>query len=259
MFFVTTTAPLYGLKHFIGLLMMLGLSAMYFVPLIIYRNKLKPEQKALVLKLTIIFMWLLEIIKFVILLRVYGNIPLGEFPYALCSTPLYLFPFVAFGKSKFSEFLKPSAFVVGLLAGAISLLYPSNILGDTSSWFSFSQEMFPLRSFVYHTVMILFSVNMLLSGNYRPKKGDLFKAISVLLVLAAIAVLLNALIPNADFFMLGMGYGSPFAFLMDISKALYILVMVAIALFIITILYLPFELMKKKAVDNNSLTTEKDA
>ena len=245
MFLIESTAPLYGAKHLLGLLMMLILSAAYLVPLVIYRNRLTSANKRLILQLTILAMWGLEIFKFIILLRTYGNIPLGEFPYALCSTPLYLFPFVAFGKSKFAEFLKPSAFVVGLLAGTITLLYPSNVLGDTSSWFSFTQELFPLRSFIYHTIMILFAINMLLSGIYRPKKGDLVKAIVVLLVLASIAIILNALIPNADFFMLGMGYGSPFAFLIDISKVLYIAVMVGIALIVITLVYLPFELKKK--------------
>jgi len=245
MFLIETTSPLYGSKHLIGLLMMLVISAAYLVPIIIYRKTMSQKSKLLVLKLTILFMWLLEIFKFIILLRERGNIPLGEFPFALCSTPLYLFPFVAFGKSKFAEYLKPSAFIVGLLAGAISLLYPSNILGGAVPWFSFTEELFPLRSFVYHTVMILFAVNMLISGVYKMKKGDLVKAIVVLLVLASIAITLNAIIPNADFFMLGMGYGSPFLFVRDISPLLYIAVMISLALLIITLVYLPLELKHK--------------
>lgn len=246
MYLIDTTVPLFGAKHLLGLLMMLVLSAAYLVPLIIYRNKLSLQTKRLILQLTIGFMLVLEVFKFVILLRIYGYIPLGEFPYALCSTPLYLFPFVAWGKSKFSEFLKPAAFIVGLLAGTITLFYPSNVLGGPVSWFSFSEELFPLRSFVYHTVMILFAVNMLISGVYKMKKGDLVKAIVVLLVLASIAILLNAIIPNADFFLLGMGFGSPFAFLRDISQVLYVAVMVGIALVIITLVYLPFELKKTR-------------
>lgn len=231
--------------------MMIVLSAAYLIPLIVYRNKLSDKTKLLVLRLTIAFMWLMEVLKFVILLRTYGNIPLGEFPFALCSMPLYLFPFVAFGKSKFSDYLKPSAFIVGLLAGAITLLYPSNVLGGAYPWFSFSEALFPLRSFVYHTVMILFAINMLLSGVYKMKKGDLVKAIVVLLTLATIAITLNSLIPNADFFMLGMGYGSPFAFLRDISPFLYIAVMITLALFIISLVYLPFEFNKGKTTDIN--------
>jgi len=253
MFFIETSSPLYGSKHLLGLFMMIVLSAAYLVPLIVYKNKMSEKTKLLILRLTIAFMWLIEVLKFVILLRTYGNIPLGEFPFALCSMPLYLFPFVAFGKSKFSDYLKPSAFIVGLLAGAITLLYPSNVLGGAYPWFSFSEALFPLRSFVYHTVMILFAVNMLISGVYKIKKGDLVKAIVVLLTLATIAITLNSLIPNADFFMLGMGYGSPFVFLRDISPLLYIAVMIALALFIISLVYLPFEFKKVK---NNKFTLE---
>lgn len=245
MLFIETTSPLYGTKHLLGLLMMVVIAALYLGPLLYYKKKMNEKSFRLVLQLTIIFMWVLEIIKFIILLRIHGNIPLGEFPYALCSTPLYLFPFVAFGRSKFAEYLKPAAFIVGLLAGTITLLYPSNILGGPVSWFSLSEELFPLRSFVYHTVMILFSAGMLITGIYKIKKGDLIKALVVLLVLSGFAIFLNTIIPNADFFMLGMGWGSPFAFLREISPLLYIFVMLTLGVSAITLVFLPFELKKQ--------------
>lgn len=50
--------------------------------------------------------------------------------------------------------------------------------------------------------------------------------------------------------MLGMGFGSPFAFLRDISQFLYIIVMVGLALALIALVYLPFELKKSKTKDN---------
>src|SRR5690606_29705811 len=121
-FFMVLSVPLYGEKHLSGLLMMALLLVAYFVPLVLLRNKMSQNAKIWVLRGTILFLLLIEFIKFIILLREYGNIPMGEFPMHLCNMPLYLFPFVAFGKSKFAEYLKPASFVIGLLAGVIAIV-----------------------------------------------------------------------------------------------------------------------------------------
>ena len=245
-FFMVLSAPLYGEKHLSGLLMMVLLLIAYFVPLVLLRNKMSQNAKIWVLRGTILFLLLIEFIKFIILLREYGNIPMGEFPMHLCNMPLYLFPFVAFGKSKFAEYLKPASFVIGMLAGVIAIVYPSNILGGDYPWFSYEEYLFPLRSFVFHTVMIMFSGNMLLSGVYQFKHKDLARAIIVMFTLAGVAMTFNAFIPGADYFMLGMGYGNPFSFLMETSKVLYIGFMFFLAIFIVTLVYLPTEIKHYK-------------
>lgn len=246
-FMVLEAAPMFGMKHMSGLLMMAALLLMYFIPLVLLKNKMTKNQKQWVLKGTSLFLIFIEIIKYMILLREYGNIPIGEFPMHFCNMPLLLFPWVSFGKSKFAEFLKPAAFMMGLFAGVIALVYPSNILGENYPWFSYTDEyLFPFRSFLFHTVMIMFSSYMLLSGEYKIKRHDTWRALVVMLVCAGIGKIFNWFIPGADYFMLGMGYGSPLNFLMPISKALYILAMMGCGIIVNVLFYLPFELKLRK-------------
>ncbi len=241
-FFMVLNAPMFGEKHVSGLFMMLLLLLAYFVPLVLLRKKMSQTAKIWVLRGTILFLIFIEFVKYIILLREFGHIPMGEFPMHLCNMPLYIFPFVAFGKSKFAEYLKPSSFIIGMMAGGIAIIYPSNILGGNYSWFSYEEYVFPFRSFLFHTVMIMFAGNMLLTGVYNLKHGDLLKAITVMITLAGVAMTFNALIPGADYFMLGMGYGSPFNFLIEVSKPLYIATMIGISLTVVTLIYLPIEI-----------------
>jgi len=244
---VLEAAPMFGMKHMFGLLMMSALLLLYFIPLVLLRYKMTQNQKIWVLRGTSLFLIFIEIIKYMILLREYGHIPMGEFPMHFCNMPLLLFPWVSFGKSKFAEYLKPAAFMMGLFAGMIALAYPSNILGGDYPWFSYTDEyLFPFRSFLFHTIMIMFSGYMLISGEYNIKRYDTWRSLSVMIVCAGVGMTFNWFIPGADFFMLGIGYGSPLNFLMPISKALYILAMMGVSILVVVLFYLPFELKKRK-------------
>jgi hypothetical protein len=71
---------------------------------------------------------------------------------------------------------------------------------------------------------------MVFSGFYRPKWSDIYKATTVLCVVAAGAQILNYTFEgsNADFMTLRYGYGNPFAFLLEETPALYYIVVAAI-------------------------------
>lgn len=229
---------LFSSKHLIGLAMMLAYAAVFFTVGIILAKRKSDLPKIWFLRGTALFMILLELLKFILLFRTEGHISAGNFPFALCSMPLYLYPFVAFGKSKFSENLKPAAFVIGLLAGSITIIYPSNVLWVDTPWFANGGYNLAMLSFLYHTTMILFAVYMLVSKNYKMKAFDSVKAFGTLVVLATVAIILNSVIPNADYFMLGKGYGSPFQFIIEkAGLPVYILVMILLGLIVITLLY----------------------
>ncbi len=232
---------LFGAKHLIGLAWCIGLSAILFIVLHFFVNK-KESGKIWTLRGICLALILVEFIKYIVILRgdgiKSGSIGHGLFPFHLCSMGLYLFPFVAFGKSKFSEFLKPAAFVIGLLGGLLTLLYPSNVLDVSTLWLAKSGFNFPLISFVYHTIMIDFAIYMIVSKNYSMKAIDALKAIAVILVLASVAIILNSLIPGADYFLIGKGYGSPLAFIIEKTNLfVYILTMFAISIIVIVLLY----------------------
>ena len=73
---------------------------------------------------------------------------------------------------------------------------------------------------------------MILSGFYRPRWIDIYKAAVVICVLATCAQALNYVFDgsNADFMTLRYGNGNPFAFLLKDTPALYYIVLTAVSI-----------------------------
>ena len=91
---------------------------------------------------------------------------------------------------------------------------------------------------------------MILSGFYKPKFSDIYKAIIVLCIVAAFAQSLNFILDgsNADFMTLRYGNGNPFQFLLTgPAPILYYLVLAAIC-FSGTALVISLTILIKKLV-----------
>ena len=181
------------------------------------------------------FIIAMEIYKFIALLRgdgvVSGVIGHGNFPFQLCSMALYFFPFVAFCKdeNRLAKFIKPFAFALGIVMGGFTLLYPANVLLIDRPWFAYGFMSARPISLIYHSSMVAFSLYMVQSKIYKPRMKDVWKGITVLLAAAVPAIILNAVVPGADYFLLGKGYGVPLADkLIAIWKPLYIAIMLAV-------------------------------
>ena len=73
---------------------------------------------------------------------------------------------------------------------------------------------------------------MVISGFYKPCFKDIYKAVTVLLVVALFAQSLNFILEGsgADFMTLRYGNGNPFAFLLKDTPALYYLLLGAVAI-----------------------------
>lgn len=167
------------------------------------------------------------------------------YPFNLCSFSLYVMPIVAFGKGKFARFMTPFTYAVGLLAGLLVLLYPSNVLGNSDQWFPVT-EVLPFHSFIYHGNMIFFSIYLAMSKSYVPKFMDFTKALFVLLLSAAFANVLNFIL-DTDYMLLHYGNGSPFQFVIeDVSYVAYLGVMSLVGLVLIILLFLPTAFQSKK-------------
>ena len=239
---------LFGSKHIWGLSVAVVLLTGFFVLFHFLNPKLTKEKgRKYVLRTIACVMVGLEFCKMVFILSGYGQasgiITYGQFPFHLCSMPLVLYPLVAFGKERTSRIFAPAAFIIGIVAGSITLIYPSNVLfgspgnSDVSWWTDYGIN-FPMHSFIYHSLMVAFAGYMIQSKIYKIRAFDFVFASGVMLSLASVAMIMNAIIPNADYFMLGHGYGMPTQFIIESAGLpVYIITMLSIGIFVVFLVY----------------------
>jgi hypothetical protein len=106
------------------------------------------------------------------------------------------------------------------------------ILNGPDNWSFCFDNLLPYQAWLYHGMIFFVPMYMVLSGYYRPKWCDIYKAGVVAIICAAGAQALNYGFDgsNADFMTLRYGYGNPFAFLIEISPFLYVGVLAAIVI-----------------------------
>lgn len=227
------TPAVFGMKHLTG-----SLVTVLFIILFLWLSLKPTVNRKVILRMSAIFLITLELFKYTYTFATDGSIGAYMYPFNLCSFSLYVMPIVAFGKGKFANFMTPFTYAVGLLAGLLVLLYPSNVLGGADTWFPVT-EVLPFHSFIYHGNMIFFSLYLVMSKRYQPKFMDFPKALFILLLSAAFANGLNFIL-DTDYMLLHYGNGSPFQFVItDVSYLAYLGVMTLVGVVLIILLFLP--------------------
>lgn len=234
------TPEVFSMKHLSG-----SAVTVVFIVLFLWLSLRPSVNRKVILRMSALFLIALELFKYTYTLASDGSIGAYMYPFNLCSFSLYVMPIVAFGKGKFARFMTPFTYAVGLLAGLLVLLYPSNVLGNSDQWFPVT-EVLPFHSFIYHGNMIFFSIYLAMSKSYVPKFMDFTKALFVLLLSAAFANVLNFIL-DTDYMLLHYGNGSPFQFVIeDVSYMAYLGVMSLVGLVLIILLFLPTAFQSKK-------------
>jgi uncharacterized membrane protein YwaF len=230
----------FGFKHLLGLS---WLSILIIVALVLTLHFKKKYAKGVnydraVIRYTCYFMWAWEIIKTI---RIFNGADYGAvgdytaymLPFHICSMALYAYLIIGSKHpGKLSEYVKPFGFATMLLVTMIILIIPasSGILGDQNNWNFIYDNLLPYQSFLYHGSLVFVPLYMILSGFYKPKYKDIIKATVVLLVVACFSFTLNKILGVTDFMMLEFGWGNPFAFLIEKSYWLYLLILASIAI-----------------------------
>ena len=232
----------FGHKHIVGLLWLLPLIAVVITVLVLIRKKFKLGENydKAVIRYTCYFMWAWEIVKTIRMINYpdygpVGHYPLWMAPFHICSMGLYAYLIIGSKKqSKLQEWVKPFSFAVLLIVTSIILTIPasSGILGPTEDWGFHFDNLLPYQSWLYHGSLLFISLYMVISGFYKPCFKDIYKAVTVLLVVALFAQSLNFILEGsgADFMTLRYGNGNPFAFLLKDTPTLYYLLLGAVAI-----------------------------
>ena len=232
----------FGYKHLTGLAWLLSLVAILLFVLIFIRKKLRFGEKfdKAVIRYTCYFMWAWEIVKTIRMINYpdfgpVGHYPLWMAPFHICSMGLYAYLIIGSKKqSKLQEWVKPFSFAVLLIVTSIILTIPasSGILGPTEDWGFHFDNLLPYQSWLFHGSLLFISLYMVISGFYKPCFKDIYKAVTVLLVVALFAQSLNFILEGsgADFMTIRYGNGNPFAFLLKDKPALYYLLLWSVAI-----------------------------
>ena len=254
----------FGYKHLVGLAWLFSLIAILLVVLLTIKNKYNKDEKydRAVIKYTCCFMWVWEIIKTIRLVNgddygPVGHYPLWMAPFHICSMGLYAYLIIGSKKDlKLREWVMPFGYAVMILVTSIILIIPgsSGILGDQDNWKLVYDNILPYKSFFYHGCLVFVPLYMILSGLYKPRWSDIYKATAVLFACALFAQSLNFIFEgsNCDFMMLRYGNGNPIQPMLNESPVIYYLLMVAVAVggtaIVIAITILLKKLFDKKNV-----------
>lgn len=232
----------FGHKHLTGLAWLISLIVVALTILLTVKRKRKLGENydRAVIRYTCYFMWALEIMKTFRMVNCADFGPIGHYPvwmapFHICSMGLYAYLIIGAKRpGKLSEWVKPFAYSVLMLVTSIILIIPasSGIMGPTEDWYFTFDNLLPYQSFLYHGSLLFVSLYMVLSGFYRPKWSDIYRAIAVLFVLAVFSQGLNYAFAGsgADFMTLRYGNGNPFAFLLQgETPILYYIVLTVIS------------------------------
>jgi len=247
------TAPLFGDKHLIGLLF-IAIIFLFFGSMLSRMKNLSHKRMILIF---MIMFYILEIAKIGYMIYTDGVYPIYQLPLHLCSIPLYLYPLMFFFKnSKFVEnYIKPTAYSLVLIAGIMAMALPINIIGGDVNWFPLKDNILPIISFLFHGLMIFSSIYLLISKYYIFNINNYIKVMSIGVFFAIMAITANALL-DKDFMLLNYATGSPLAFILEISKPLYILSMIGGFAILVGIVFLVTDLVLNKSFARKKATQQ---
>lgn len=185
--FKGNTPTLYGLYHIFCLFIVLGLSTL----IIIKRKKISEKMVNRILIISGLAFIILEIYKQIIIpydsyeLKKY---PWYIFPFAFCSTPLYITALAGFlKKGKLKDYLLCYLSTYSLLAGICVMIYPGDVFVSLIG--------INIQTMVIHGGMIVLGVLLLATNKVKKDIHTFYKGLVVFLIFLTIAVILNLLWP----------------------------------------------------------------
>lgn len=166
-------------------------------------------------------------------IRSFGTInPATTLPLYLCSLFWLLLPLAAFARRDIvRQTAAASLCTIVMLCGIFGLVF--NVYLNRYPFFSFV----PLRSLLYHILMVLVPTGMWASGYYRPQPRDRFLCFIPVILLVAVSLLLNHLY-GWDYCYTAGGAGTPLALLSArIPRVLFLLLLYGSLLLLIQFIF----------------------
>lgn len=223
-----------------------GLAICLLLIIVILRILLKGKRNVnrIILSFIITF-YVLEILKNIFLYQWYGYYNLSNLPFYLCSAPLYiLWGLIVFKEGTNKKILKGIIYGVFLGSSIVPMLIPKFIIGTKDFWDFSIDNLIPMISYLFHSLMLLIPLYMILSKYYKPKYFDMIYMNIYLVVWSSLVYVVNIIL-KTNFMFLNDPVKSPISFLQQfdglvlfiLSVGEYIIVLSTIS-FLITSSYL---------------------
>lgn len=200
-----TTPTNYGVWHIVSLLLMIGLTIFLCVKF----KDCKDKTFRRIIWISWVVILVLEIYKQIVFSFDWdGNIATWDFewyafPFQLCSTPLYLLPFVAFLKEgKVRDSIMSFMATFAFFGGLATMLYPNNVYISTIG--------INIQTMVHHGLQVVLGIFIFV---YNRKKFNIkFFLLGIIpfVILIAIAMLSNLVMYHAINETFNMFYISPY-------------------------------------------------
>lgn len=172
---------------------------------------LKKADKEKLIFVTGIVLAVLEVIKQILMYRIYGFYSWSDLPFQLCSIPMYMcliFPFLEKGRGVIELFLRS----FGLLGAIGAFAVPYDV---------FSKYLFlSVQSIIWHTILVFLGIYCMAvpAGRNRISLRNIRDTALLYLGLAVIAICINALffrISNGTANMFFLGPAKPYVIILD--------------------------------------------
>lgn len=150
---------------------------------IILKNKSDKIKNIPLLIITII-MLVLEVIKQI--LSIINGYSLWVVPLHFCSFFMVWYSLSQFLKNKYRDFFKGISFIWGFFLFIAFYIYPSSIIGNSTS--NIFESFFSFHTFIYHHLAIMYFLLSIGLKTYRPKYSDSIKITICLICYAIIAI-----------------------------------------------------------------------
>lgn len=106
-----------------------------------------------------------------------------QFPFQLCSTPMYICLISVFFKEKYRNYLYSYLAFYSMIAGISVMIYPDNVIIDNVS--------ISAQSLIWHGSMVILGSYLIGVKKFGKKINELISSIVIFLILAMIALAMN--------------------------------------------------------------------
>jgi uncharacterized membrane protein YwaF len=174
---------MFSTGHFV----LLGISFLIICIATYFTRNLKKENVLKIIRISTVFLWVLEIIKIVFNLSIgNANKPNTYIPLYYCSLILYAGIFSGFCKGKLKQVGDVFIATGAIVGGLVFLVYPSTSIVTYPLFHYIS-----LQSFILHTIMVYLGILVNVTGYVKLQYKDIIYYAGLIIIIGIVAYIFN--------------------------------------------------------------------
>ena len=178
-----TPCGMFSVEHFI----LLAITLVCVVIALKHTKNMEKENIKKLIRITTIFLWILEIIKIIFNIKNYGYNEVNKYvPLYFCSLILYAGIFSGYCRGTLKKMGDVFLSTGGIIAGLIFLIYPLTSLTSYPAIHFIS-----IHSFILHGIMLYIGLLMLITKYTTIEKRDIIYYSAIIVIISGVAYIVN--------------------------------------------------------------------